>query len=345
MASNTAFNLLKPGSLGTSLAPKVYVIHENEIWVEPLRAAFEARNIPYEEIFLHEGSINLNEVPPEGIYYNRMSASSHTRGHRYAVELTGPFIAWLEAHGRKVVNNRRALQLEVRKFEQYLALNQFGIPTPKTIAANSKADVLQAAKQLNLTPFIIKPNRGGKGLGVTLFNTLTELERWLQQTPELDTLDGVTLVQEYVKPKGGYIVRTEFIGGQFQYAVQVDASNGFELCPADTCQAGDAFCPVGETLPTEKPKFKLLQHYHNPDLDKYAAFLAANGIEIGAIEYAENEQGERVVYDVNINTNYNAAAEQAAGALGGMARIADFLGAELQKNYHSTVQPAFAATA
>lgn len=336
MAKNsTTPHVYVPGSLPGTNEPTIYVIHENEAWVEPLREAFEKQGLPYAEIFAHEGRVDISSVPPEGIFYNRMSASSHTRDHRYAVELTGPFIAWLEAHGRKVINNRRALQLEVRKFEQYLALNAYGIRTPKTIAANSKDELLAAARELDLQPFIVKPNRGGKGQGVTLFNNIPELEEWLGNNDSLDSLDGVLLVQEYVKPIDGHIVRTEFIGGRFHYAVKVDASNGFELCPADVCQAGDAFCPAGAEVKevSTKPKFQIIANYENPDLEKYQQFLAANGIEIGALEYAQNAAGERVVYDVNINTNYNSGAEQLFSGAGGMERIATFLGEELRKQY------------
>lgn len=340
--NSTTAKVYTPGNLPANAEPAIYVIHENEAWVEPLRAAFEKQGLPYAEIFADTGRVDLNSVPPEGVFYNRMSASSHTRDHRYAVELTGPLIAWLEAHGRKVINNRRALQLEVRKFEQYLALNSFEIRTPKTIAANSKDELLEAARELNLEPFIVKPNRGGKGLGVTLFNNIAELEGWLKQNHTLDSLDGILLVQEYVKPESGHIVRTEFIGGKFHYAVRVDASNGFELCPADVCQAGDAFCPADEK-PKEisgKPKFQIITNYQNPDLEKYEKFLAANGIEVGALEYAENEAGERVVYDVNINTNYNSGAEQLFNGAGGMARIAEFLGKQLRKHYKLVQQVA-----
>ena len=38
---------------------KIYVIHENEAWVEPLRAAFEEQALPYEEWFLSEGVLDL----------------------------------------------------------------------------------------------------------------------------------------------------------------------------------------------------------------------------------------------------------------------------------------------
>ena len=40
--------------------------------------------LPFEEWFLSEGVLDLAGAPPQGVFYNRMSASSHTRGHRYA---------------------------------------------------------------------------------------------------------------------------------------------------------------------------------------------------------------------------------------------------------------------
>ena len=99
--------------------PRIYVIHENDAWVEPLRTAFEELDLPYTEWFIADGTLDLGSVPPAGVFYNRMSASSHTRGHRYAAELTGGILAWLEAHGRRVVNDRRALALEISKMAQY----------------------------------------------------------------------------------------------------------------------------------------------------------------------------------------------------------------------------------
>lgn len=118
--------------------PAVYVIHENNEWLVPLRAAFEELEIPYVEWFVNGGTVDLNSVPPSGVFYNRMSASSHTRSHRYAVELSEPLISWLQTHNRRVVNGRHSLHLEVRKFEQYLALQSHGVRTPETVAASGR---------------------------------------------------------------------------------------------------------------------------------------------------------------------------------------------------------------
>src|SRR4029453_13131439 len=156
------------------LPTSIYVIHENDAWVEPLRAAFGEIGAPFEEWFLSEGQLDLSQSPPQGVFYNRMSASSHTRDHRYAAELTGGVLAWLESHGRRVVNNGRALQLEISKIAQYTALADFAIRTPRTIAAVGRDNIVAAAQRMR-GAFITKHNRAGKGLGVKLFHDVEAL--------------------------------------------------------------------------------------------------------------------------------------------------------------------------
>lgn len=311
--------------------PKAYIIHENKPWIIPLIERLEELGTPYEEWFLNEGTLDISKAPPPGVFYNRMSASSHTRDNRYAVEYTGPILAWLEAHNRKVLNGRRALQLEVRKIEQYISLQSFNIRTPKTFAAVGKLEILKAVEKLDLFPFILKPNRGGKGLDVRLFHTMETLKEFLKSA-ELATisLDGVFLIQEYIKPAQKFITRMEFIGGKFLYAVKVDTSDGFELCPADTCQINHSSCPAS---PEMKPnKFEIINKFHTPEISRLEAFLSKNDIAIAGIEFVENELGDRYFYDVNTNTNYNRKAEIRNGSVEyGMHSIAQLLTKELKK--------------
>lgn len=308
---------------------KIYVIHENSEWTIHLTRKLDALGLPYEEWYLDQGSVDLTQTPPEGVFYNRMSASSHTRGHTYAPELTGAVLTWLERHNRKVFNGTRALRLEVSKVAQYMALNLAGIRTPKTIAAVGKEQVLSAAQAFAGEAFITKHNRAGKGLGVQLFYSLRALEEFLNAPDYEEPRDGIWLLQEYIKAPEPFITRCEFVGGKFQYAVQVDTSQGFQLCPADACQVGDLFCPVGETVP-EKPKFQIIDGFADPIIEQYERFLAENQIAIAGIEFIRNAAGEIYTYDVNTNTNYNPDAEAAAGK-SGMGAIARFLGEELQK--------------
>jgi hypothetical protein len=305
----------------------IYVIHENEAWVEPLREAFAELSLPHEEWFLDQGLIDLGKPPPDGVFYNRMSASSHTRGHRYGPELTAGVLAWLESHGRRVINDTRALRLEISKIAQYAALATHGIRTPRTIAAVGKAHIITAAQQMRGS-FITKHNRAGKGLGVRLFNDVRALQGYVHSPEWEDSVDGITLIQEYIRAPEPFITRVEFVGGEFLYAVRVDTSLGFELCPADVCAVGDAFCPVGEQPKPAAPRFRILEEFKHPIVERYQRFIAEHGIGIAGIEFIEDTSGEIYTYDVNTNTNYNAAAEAQAGRFG-MRAIARYLGHEL----------------
>lgn len=307
---------------------KIYIIHENEAWLPPLRKALESLHLPFEEWNIDRRIFDLDQVPPDGVFYNRMSASAHTRDHRFAPEVTNNILAWLHRHNRQVVNGWRALQLELRKSEQYLSLQEYGIRHPKTLIANDEHLLVRAAEQLNQIPFIIKPNRGGKGAGVQLFYSLESLENAIREKSIGESLDGIWLVQQYVKPKDGRITRAEFVGGDFLYAVSIDASGGFQLCPADSCQAGDDFCPA--TSDAVESKFKILDDYQNEDLVKYSQFLQGNDIGVGALEYAKDQNGHRYVYDVNTNTNYNSGAEAVSlSNKKGMLQIAMYLSDQL----------------
>ena len=305
---------------------RIYVIHENDAWVEPLRAAFVEQQLPFAEWFLSEGTIDFSQLPPDGVFYNRMSASSHTRDHRYAVELTGGVLAWLEAHGRRVINNGRALQLEISKMAQYAALRRSGIRTPRTIAAVGHEHIVAAARRM-AGPFITKHNRAGKGLGVHLFQAVEGLEEYIHSSAFETPVDGVTLIQEYIQAPEPFITRAEFVGGKFLYAMRVDTSLGFELCPADACQISDAFCPVGTTPGT---RFEIIDGFEHPLIERYRRFIADNGIGIAGIEFINDRGGEFYTYDVNTNTNYNSEAEAKAGIFG-MRAIAGYLGQELRR--------------
>lgn len=303
---------------------KIYVIHENSEWTAPLKQELEKLGVPFEEWFLDKGTLDLSSEPPQGVFYNRMSASSHTRGHRFAAEYTAGVLAWLEAHGRKVFNKGRALQLEISKIAQYAALEAAGIKTPKTVAAFGKEQILDAAASFE-RPFITKHNRAGKGLGVRLFQDKTALEAYINSGDYEEPVDGITLIQEYIKSPDSTITRCEFIGGKFLYAVQVDTSEGFELCPADACQIGDAFCPTTEA---PRPKFSIIQGFDDPILLRYEKFLEQNDIHFAGIEFIRDENGQIYTYDVNTNTNYNRDAESLT-AFSGMRAIAEKLASEL----------------
>ena len=312
---------------------KIYVIHENQEWSVHLFKRLEELGLPYEDWHLSSGAFPLHEAPPEGIFYSRMSASAHTRNHRYAPELAAAVLSWLERHGRTVINNSRALQLELSKVTQYMELERFGVRTPKTIAAVGYDQILNSADAFEGQAFITKHNRAGKGLGVRLFQNKPALEAYLKSDDFEEPVDGITLLQQYIDAPEPFITRCEFVGGEFLYAVRVNTSEGFELCPADACSIEDLFCPVGEE---PEAKFQVDESFNEPVLQQYAEVLKANGIQIAGIECIRDKEGNLYSYDINTNTNYNSEAEEKAGVYG-MLEVAKYLGALLKEEQPALV--------
>ena len=302
---------------------KIYVIHENDEWLIPLRESLKKINAPYEEWHMNKVKFDYKKTPPEGIFYNRMSASSHSRGHRYAPENTKNLLSWLEEKNKRIINNSRALELEISKKEQYIELKKFDIKFPNTYYANNKKEIIEKSKNFN-KPFITKHNRGGKGLGVKYFENTFDLEKYINNNFE-DSIDGITLLQEYISSDPQVITRVEFVNGKFLYAVQVDASDGFELCPADSCNVEGEFCPTNP----DGNKFMIIKDYKNIEIKKYENLLKSNGIEIAGIEYIKGKDGTHYTYDINTNTNYNPLAEEKIKEKG-MDTIANFLYNELR---------------
>ena len=219
----------------TSEAPKIYALHENPEWFPPFARAFEQEGLEFEEWLLTDGVIDLDSTPPEGIFWSRISASAHTRDHNLSKDYARAVLSWLEAHGRRTINGRRVLELEMSKVDQLTALKAAGIETPRTVAAIGREHILDAAKDFP-TPFITKHNQGGKGLGVRKFESHEELAEYVSSEEFEEPQDGITLVQEFIQAAEPIITRVEIVGGEFIYAIQADtARGGFQLCPADAC--------------------------------------------------------------------------------------------------------------
>jgi hypothetical protein len=126
--------------------------------------------------------------------------------------------------------------------------------------------------------------------------------------PEFEpSVDGITLLQSYVRAPTPHITRVEFIGQELLYAVRVDTSEGFELCPADACGVSASACPVSAPASIEHTeKFAIIDDFRHPLVEAYRSFM------------------------VHTNTNYNPGAEARAGH-SGMRALARFLGVELAR--------------
>ena len=319
-------------------APVIHVLHENPDWFGPFQAAFEAAGVPYREWLLVDGVLDLDEAPPAGIYWSRISASAHTRGHGLSKDYTRSVLNWLDAYGARTVNGRRTIELEMSKVDQLTRLRAQGFDVPLTRVVVG-THLLAAAAEGFPTPFITKHNQGGKGLGVQKFDSAAELAAAIEAGDYEEPEDGISLLQEFVVAARPEVTRVEIIGDEFIYAITADtARGGYQLCPADACAidptTGALLLPPGASILPEVGQqiFALREGFDHPIIDRYRAFLRAEGIEVAGIEFIETADGRIVTYDVNTNTNYNAQIE-AAAPRSGPGAIVDYLAALLADAY------------
>ena len=310
---------------------KIYILYENHDWLAPLVKELQKADLPYEEWFLHQGQIDLQSKPPEGIFLNRISPSSHTRDHLDSIYFNRQLLYWLEAHGKRVINGSHTFALETSKVLQYVALEKAGLQTPKTIAVCGGVSQLKEAARKMALPFITKHNCGGKGIGVQLFNTYEAFDAAADSLMSDPPIDHIMLLQAYIKSPQKMITRVEIVNEEFLYAITSDTSHGFELCPAESCAIGSAFCPTTETATQNTNRqslFKLRHDFNDPIIHQYIKFMQANRIDIAGIEFIEDKHGNKITYDINCTTNYSPGVEEQHG-LNGMRAVVKFLEREL----------------
>jgi len=240
----------------------LHVLHDNPVWFETFRAELTRRGLAWREWLVGGdeageaalGAIDFAAAPPEGVYFNRTSASSHTRGKAHAMEMGSVVVQWLESHGRRVLGGSRAMALEMSKARQEAAFRRHRVRTPQThILFCTTADrrPREAAVDAALSRFdastrvVVKPSRGGSGAGVRIFESPAAARAHLlgDSFDPAESIDSIYLVQEFIESPEKCLWRMEFVGGQLVYGVRVDtadilsSADAVRNCPADSCEA------------------------------------------------------------------------------------------------------------
>ena len=216
----------------------ITILFENEDWMPPLRKALDTTELDYVEQFVDGGILNLGLEPTEQVVINRMSPSSHTRGHQAGVQFVREYLTFLEEKGVRIINGSRSFRLEVSKVQQDAALQAAGIRTPHTIAVTGTEKLIEASKQMK-TPFITKHNQGGKGLGVQLFKSHEAFEDFIKAGKYEDSPDSINLSRNTLSRLRSSSPALKQTAPRHSLFYE----DGFELCPPMRA-VGDAFCPA-----------------------------------------------------------------------------------------------------
>jgi glutathione synthase/RimK-type ligase-like ATP-grasp enzyme len=309
------------------------VLFEHPEWQKPLFAALERRCVRFAKYDLKRGAFDPVTPPEAPLYFNQASPSAYVRGNTRAVPFALALMRSLELGGARVLNGTRAFALELSKSAQAALMHRLGVAHPRSMAFNDIETAL--ACWGDCWPALIKPEQGGSGARMYLLHSAAELQRLLRDQPDLWLPDNLLLLQEYfpVDPSRG-IVRMEFLGGEFLYAMRVISHGGFNLCPSEVCnpETGDSQCtvPAVHEGQPQSPPVEFLPYAEVPAaaVETGKKLMEAGGLDVCGIEYLEAADGRLIFYDINANSNLRAPIARAFG-FDPSERVVDFLAAQI----------------
>jgi hypothetical protein len=295
----------------------IAVLYENEAWMAPLFEALDHEGAPYEKVFANDRTFDPAAPAPDwSLAVNKISPSSYLRDHAPSMAFARQFLPFLEERGVPIVNGSDAFRLETSKALQLLLLHRIGVRAPAAHVVSDPARVPEAARSLRF-PVIVKPNVGGSGALARRFDDPAELAAaaaGLELGP-----DGTGLVQEYLEPEDGSIVRVEFLDGEYLYAIKIwsQKDGDFNLCPADICQVPGAEIVTGAVneLPTAKKQMRIEAFDPPAEMIDAVLRIAREGhLDVGGVEYlVAARDGLPYVYDINALSNFVTDAPALVG--------------------------------
>lgn len=294
---------------------RVGILDEHPDWSKRLIAELEGRGLTVERIdHSSHGFAPRDRRPAYDVLVNRSSPSSHRRGHASVLFYTEALLDHYQALGVPVINPVAAYRFEKSKALQLGLFERLGVRYPRTVVVNH-ADQLRKAVDAIRFPVLVKPNVGGSGALIERFDDRDALEA---RAGALDFgPDGVALLQEYVEPRDGAIVRVEVLDGRVLYAIRiVKRAEDFNLCPADICEAPPpATAELGACPIDVRPGLDVTR-YDAPDdvVAEAIALTRAASIDVGGVEYLVSARdGLPYFYDVNATSNFVADAPRVLG--------------------------------
>jgi glutathione synthase/RimK-type ligase-like ATP-grasp enzyme len=313
----------------TTPTPDLVVLYEHPEWQKPLFAALERRGVAYTRFNVASAAFSNLDAPAAPIYFNQASPSAYIRGHARAVPLALAFMRSLERQGARVLNGADVFALELSKSAQATLLRTLGIDTPYSITFNEVSALRRHASASIRWPALLKPDQGGSGARIQVVSSWEEIEAVFVNDPDVWLPDNLFLLQELLPHDPGQgIVRMEFLGGELLYAMRVKTHGRFNLCPSPVCnpESGEGSCELPEAPPVAAPPVEFYPYLEVPReaVEIGKRIVRAARLDVGGIEYLETDDGRRVFYDINANSNLRPSVAAAWG-FDPFERVVDFL--------------------
>jgi glutathione synthase/RimK-type ligase-like ATP-grasp enzyme len=271
---------------------------EHPSWFKPLFAALERRGIDYRALDITDHQFDPADLsPPAKVVLNRVAMSGFLREPEHPIFYAAAVLDHWERSGAEVLNGARAMAIDSSKARQLSLVTGLGLALPRTRIVHRAADVLAAAEGMTY-PLLVKANIGGSGAGITRFGSREELAAAVADGMLPQSIDRVLMVQDYVPPRGGTILRMETLEGRFLYALEVESGGTqFDLCPADACLATPGRAALG--MQAVEPDAELI--------DAAERVAQAAGLFVGGVELViDDRDGTPRIYDINALSNFVA---------------------------------------
>lgn len=294
------------------------ILYEHPDWFVPLFEALQRRNVDVVPIHVDGHSVDpTTDDLPYDLLLNRMSPSAGLRGRSGVVSFTTQLLSQLASRHVPVLNGIDAWRIEISKAAQIELLDRLGLGHPDTRFAWDGGGVRRAAEAIGY-PLVVKPGVGGSGAGIVRFDEPRELEDALLAGRIDFGTDGVVLVQAYIPPEDGRIIRVEVLDGAFLYAIAVYAPEGdFNLCPADACVGPDGEVLERGACAVDAPRNGLrVEPFDPPEEVRQSVerILREARIPVGGVEYVvDARDGSIHYYDINALSNFVADGERVLG--------------------------------
>src|SRR5438874_6172074 len=282
----------------SSPAAQLAVLYEHPQWFQPLFAALERRGMSYLPIALsHHRFDPARRETPAPLILSRVAQSSFLREPEHPIFYAEALLDHWERCGARVLNGAEVLAIDSSKARQLSLITSLGYAVPETRVFHRVRDLVAAAEGMAF-PLLVKANIGGSGAGIVRYASLDQLRASVADRMVPASVDQVLLVQDYVPPRGGTIIRLETLGGRFLYAIEIESSgDSFDLCPADACVAQPGRKAIRMTAVTPPPEI----------IEAAERIARKAGLDLGGIEVViDDRDGTPRFYDINAMSNFVA---------------------------------------
>jgi glutathione synthase/RimK-type ligase-like ATP-grasp enzyme len=272
------------------------ILYEHPQWFQPLFAALERRGMPYLPMELADHRFDpASRNVPAPLILSRVAQSSFLREPEHPIFYAEALLDHWQKCGATVLNGADVLAIDSSKARQLSLIASLGYAIPETRVVHRARDLLSAAEDMPY-PLLVKANIGGSGAGIVRYSSAEELRASISDGMVPNSVDQVLLVQDYVPPRGGTIVRIETLRGNFLYAIEVQSSGeDFDLCPADACLARPGRAAIRMSAVTPDARI----------IEAAERIARAAGLDLGGVEVViDDRDGTPRFYDINAMSNF-----------------------------------------